>query len=102
DLTSQPLGTGRDGKPVYLRELWPTNAEVAELSASVLSPSLFEQSYAALFDGGPEWAALGAPAGTLFPWEARSTYIRRPPYLDAFEPVAAPVTDILHARALLM
>ncbi|APV51345.1 aconitate hydratase 1 [Betaproteobacteria bacterium GR16-43] len=102
DLTSQPLGLDRDGKPVFLGDLWPSNAEVAELSASVLSPGLFEKSYAALFDGGPEWAALEAPVGTLFPWAPDSTYIRRPPYLDAFEPVAASVADIVGARALLM
>jgi len=89
DLEHEALAHDPQGRPVFLRELWPSAAEIERIAAEVLSPRLFLASYAGLFTGDAQWAALQAPAGTLFPWDAGSTYIRRPPYLDGFDPAAA-------------
>jgi aconitate hydratase len=102
DLEREPLSKDRDGTDVYLRDLWPTGAEIEAASAAALSPALFTASYAHLFEGGAPWEALPVASGMLFPWDEDSTYIRRPPYLDRFEREAAGVADIHRARALLI
>ncbi|WP_427305988.1 aconitate hydratase AcnA [Cupriavidus sp. H39] len=103
DLTRDPLCDGSDGRPVYLREIWPDDAAVQAVLENVLTPTLFETQYRNILDGSPEWRALDAPSGVVFPWDASSTYIRRPPFLDHFDtsPVAQ-TGDIVDARILLM
>lgn len=103
DLTRESLGNGNDGQPVYLHEIWPTDAEVQNVLRTVLTPDLFETQYSQLFDGSPAWRALEAPSSALFPWDSSSTYIRKPPFLDHCDGSAtAPVEDIVDARILLM
>jgi aconitate hydratase len=102
DLTTEPLGNDDKGAPVYLRDIWPTNAEIGKACASALSPALFHSHYAHLFDGGEEWTALGVAGSTLYPWDAASTYLRRPPYLDKFRPEADAVAGLKGARPLLI
>jgi aconitate hydratase len=102
DLTREPLGQDAKGAPVFLRDIWPSDAEIAAACAGALSPELFHAHYARLFEGGAEWGALGSTPGTLFSWDAASTYLRRPPYLDGFRAEADAVADIRGARPLLI
>ena len=80
DLTTQPLGTGSDGQPVYLRDLWPTSAEIQQLIYSTVTPELFRQNYAEVFDGGEEWNSIQTAEGVLYDWQPESTYIQEPPF----------------------
>jgi len=102
DLTKDSIGLDRAGKPVFLRDLWPTSAEVASTAAAALGPELFETAYATLFEGGQRWDALAAAKGLRFEWDPASTYIRRPPYLDAIDDGLPAMGDIVGARALLV
>jgi aconitate hydratase len=99
DVTREPLGTGADGRPVLLDELWPTSEQVDALVAASLRPEMFA-GYEDLFGGGPEWEALPLPDSPVFPWDPESTYLRRPPYFDGLAPDAAPFGDVLGARPL--
>jgi aconitate hydratase len=100
DLLTEPLGTGHDGEEVFLRDIWPTSAEVAELVGSAVRPEQFRQSYASVFEGDERWNSLEVPEGELFDWDERSTYVREPPFFQnlAVEPEA--VEDIVDARVL--
>ncbi len=102
NVTTEPLGTGRDGQPVYLRDIWPTADEIAQAVASAYEPGIFRDKYADLFDGGPAWDALAGDAGERFAWQPSSTYIRRPPYFDGLAKQPAPVTDIRGMRPLVI
>jgi len=99
DLTTEPLGLDRDGKPVMLREIWPTQKEVAEAEAQV-SGAMFEASYGNVFDGNPTWNAVKVPEGDLFAFREDSTYIQDPPFFAGLTPEPAPITDIVSARVL--
>jgi aconitate hydratase len=101
DLGTEPLGTDEQGKPVFLRDLWPTTTEIADVIESTMDPSMFTAAYAEVFTGDHRWRALDAPTGHTFAWEPGSTYVRRPPYLDRMSPVPEPLTDIRDARVLL-
>jgi aconitate hydratase len=92
DLTSDPLGTRADGRPVYLADLWPSADEVAALVATALRPELFRREYIAALEGTEAWKLLEVPAGALYLWDAASTYVREPPFLAGFtvQPGAAP------------
>jgi len=100
DLTSEPLGTGADGTPVYLRDVWPTEAEVSEVVGSALGSEAFAEAYADVFAGDARWQGLQIPAGPEFGWDPASTYIRRPPYFDGMPAEPAPLADITGARVL--
>ena len=102
DLTTEPLGLDRAGMPVYLKDLWPTGQEIQQTLLSSVSADMFRAQYAKVFDGADRWRALPVPTGDRFAWEADSTYIRRPPFLEglAREPVAP--TDIQGARVLAL
>ncbi|MGH3098966.1 MAG: aconitate hydratase AcnA [Streptosporangiales bacterium] len=100
DLTSDPLGTSADGKPVYLSDLWPSPAEVDEVIASALHQEMFVRDYADVFAGDEKWNGLDVPEGTIFDWDEQSTYVRRPPYFDGMPAEPAPLRDITGARAL--
>ncbi|GLY17082.1 aconitate hydratase [Kineosporia sp. NBRC 101677] len=101
DLTTEPLGTGSDGEPVYLRDIWPTEAEVQQVIGASLDADMFTDAYASVFDGGAEWQALPAEASTTFDWDPDSSYVRRPPHLDGFTEQPRPVGDIHGARVLV-
>ena len=100
DITNEPLGTGSDGRPVYLRDIWPTSHEVATVINDAIAADMFEKSYAEVFEGDERWAALEVPQGERYEWGATSTYVRRPPYFDDMPEQPAPLTDIHGARAL--
>ena len=100
DLTTEPLGTGSDGRPVFLADIWPEPDEIRSVIADAIDPDLFIRTYATVFEGDDRWRALPIPAGDRYVWETDSTYIAKPPFFDglAFEP--RPVADILDARVL--
>jgi len=102
DLTTQPLGLGSDGAPVYLKDIWPTQQEIQQTMLSSLSAEMFREQYSKVFEGDVRWRTLPVPTGDRFAWDADSTYIRRPPFLEnlTLEP-AAPV-EITGARVLAL
>lgn len=80
DLTTEPLGTGGDGQPVYLRDIWPSNKEIGDTIAATVGPEMFKQNYADVFKGDTRWNTIASPDGALYEWDAASTYIKNPPY----------------------
>ncbi len=102
DLTSEPIGRGDDGAAVYLHDIWPTNAEIAEVVAGSVSADQFAARYRDVFSGNPAWSAIQGSGGTRYAWEADSTYIQEPPFFADFGREAPPVSDIAGARALLV
>ncbi|TAN04418.1 MAG: aconitate hydratase AcnA [Rhodanobacteraceae bacterium] len=82
DLSKQPLGTDKDGKDVYLKDIWPSNKEIADLVASSLNSGMFTKSYGEVFKGSREWNAVEVPEGDQYAWDEKSTYIKNPPYFD--------------------
>ena len=83
DLDAEPLGTGADGRAVYLRDLWPSPERVAEIVRTTVDPAMFRRRYAAVFDGDARWRELPVPEGATFAWDPESTYVRRPPFFAA-------------------
>jgi aconitate hydratase len=102
DLTAEPLGTGSDGQPVYLRDIWPTQAEVSEIIASCLRPDMYTREYAQVFAGDERWRSLPVPPGDMFAWDPDSTYVRRPPFFDGLAPEPGPLKGIDGARVLAL
>ncbi len=102
DLEREPIGTGRDGKPVHLRDLWPTQKEIADTIAKALKPGQFREEYGNVFDGNPRWNAIPVGKGELFPWDEASTYIHEPPFFMGLGLTPEPVADIRGARVLVM
>ncbi|MGQ0614168.1 MAG: aconitate hydratase AcnA [Planctomycetaceae bacterium] len=102
DFETEPLGTGRDGKPVFLRDVWPSAKEVADALAASLKPEMFAKSYGNVFDGNPRWNAIPASASEIYPWDAASTYIHEPPFFAGLTRTPAPLPDLKGARVLLM
>ena len=100
DLTTDPLGTGADGQPVYLSEVWPSPQEVQEVVDRAVASEMFTSKYASVFDGDEAWQQLPTPEGDTFAWDPNSTYIRRPTFFDGLQAEPAPVTDIASARVL--
>ena len=100
DLLDDPLGHDPDGNPVYLRDLWPSSAEVAELIGRAVQSDMFRKSYGQVFEGDERWNTLEVPTGESFAWDDASTYVRRPPYFDGMPATPEPVTDIHGARVL--
>jgi aconitate hydratase len=100
DLLNDPLGTDPDGGLVYLRDLWPTGAEVSELIGRAVQSDMFRKSYAQVFQGDERWNSMDVPSGQSFAWDEASTYVRRPPYFDGMPATPAPPADILGARVL--
>ncbi len=102
DFETDSLGDDQDGNPVYLRDIWPTEQEIASVMESSISSEMFTKDYATVFDGDYRWKALDTPSGKTFDWDPESTYIRKPPYFDGMPNIPAPVTDIFNARVLAM
>ncbi len=100
DLTTEPLGTGSDGKPVYLKDIWPSDAEVQALMLRSIASQMFRDSYASVFKGDDNWANIKVPAGQRYAWDARSTYVKSPPYFDAMDMTPPALRDVRGARAL--
>ncbi len=100
DLSTDSLGTGHDGQPVYLKDIWPTNAEIAALVRSSVGSDQFELEYGRIFEGDDKWKSMPAPTGGLFNWVGDSTYVREPDFFLDLAPKPAPLTDIAGARAL--
>ncbi|MDA0564450.1 aconitate hydratase AcnA [Streptomonospora sp. S1-112] len=101
DLAADPLGLDPQGRPVYLRDLWPGDREVAKLAASVLTPEMFQENSAAIREGTAQWRKLSAEGTTRFPWDPESAYVRRPPYLTGVDPRPPRRLDVADARVLL-
>ncbi len=102
DPDTEPLGTGSDGNPVFLRDVWPSDAEIESTIAGAISQDMFTKDYADVFAGGERWRSLPTPEGDTFAWDEDSTYVRKPPYFDGMPAEPAPVTDIAGARVLAM
>jgi aconitate hydratase len=101
DLQNEPLGAGKDGAPVYLRDVWPTQAEVQEAVQS-LRADMFHREYGQIFDGTDEWNGLDVSEGEHFAWDPASTYVRLPPFFEGLTREPAPLSDITGARALVV
>ncbi|MDQ6915168.1 MAG: aconitate hydratase [Actinomycetota bacterium] len=102
DLYAEPLGTGSDGEPVYLRDLWPTQQEVNALIEEAVHSDMFRRSYGEVFEGDERWASLGVPDGDRFAWDKGSTYVRRPPFFADMPREPAAVGDVEGARVLAL
>jgi aconitate hydratase len=102
DMQNDPLGTSADGTPVYLRDIWPSQAEIADVVRTAVAAEMFARDYADVFEGDDRWRALPVPEGDTFDWDDASTYVRHPPYFESMTAEPAPVTDIHGARVLAM
>jgi len=100
NLATEPLGTGTDGKPVFLRDIWPSPKEIADAMAGSLKPELFRERYAAVFDGDADWQALPVPTGSRYTWDPASTYVAEPPFFQNLGAEPGPMQDIAGARVL--
>jgi aconitate hydratase len=102
DLATEPLGTGRDGTPVYLRDIWPSEDEIQRTMLSTIDADLFRRQYASVFEGDARWQSLPVPRGDRFDWDEASTYIRRPPFLEGISREPAARQEIARARVLAL
>ncbi|MBP7616059.1 MAG: aconitate hydratase AcnA, partial [Steroidobacteraceae bacterium] len=100
NLLRDPLGTGNDGKPAYLRDIWPSTREIQDVIGECVRAEMFSKGYSDVFSGDDNWRALSVPEGDAFEWSADSTYVRQPPYFDGLTREPAPLTDITGARVL--
>ncbi|NNG02644.1 MAG: aconitate hydratase AcnA, partial [Inquilinus sp.] len=100
DLTTEPLGKGSDGQLVYLKDVWPTNREVADTVAECLTPEMFRSRYANVFEGPKEWREIKSATGETYRWAAGSTYVKLPPFFEDMKPEPEPVADVTGARVL--
>ena len=100
DITTEPLGTGTDGEPVYLSDIWPSAEEIQEVMDTAIASDMYTEAYSDVFAGDDRWRELPTPTGNIFEWEDDSTYVRKPPYFDGMGRDPEPVTDISGARVL--
>ncbi|HEU4348875.1 MAG TPA: aconitate hydratase, partial [Actinoplanes sp.] len=100
DITSEPLGTGSDGQPVHLADIWPSAKEIDDVIASTIGATGFSSAYSDVFAGDEQWQSLPTPTGDTFAWDDGSTYVRKPPYFEGMQPEPAQVEDIDGARVL--
>ncbi len=102
DLTTEPLGRDQDGHEVFLRDLWPTPEQIKDTIAEAINVDMYRRTYADVFTGDENWAALPVPEGDLFAWDPDSTYVRLPPYFEGMSPEPGTVEDVAGARCLVM
>jgi aconitate hydratase len=102
DLSTEPIGHGSDGAPVYLREIWPSQEEIAQTLSRAIRPEMFREVYGNVWDGNPTWNAIPVADGALYPWREDSTYIQEPPFLAELTAEPEPVRDIHDARVLAL
>jgi len=100
DLTTEPLGTDKDGKPVYLKDIWPSNKEVAEYIRENVTKKMFKEKYSDVFKGDENWQKIAIPTGQTYAWQDASTYVQNPPYFVGMTKDPVPVTDIIDARIM--
>ncbi len=101
DLATEPLGTGKNGKPVYLKDIWPSQKEISDTIAASLSPDMFTTQYGKAADGPPEWQRIKGSVGDLYQWDAKSSYIQEPPFFVDMPKVPGPIQGITGARCLV-
>ncbi|HEV7610987.1 MAG TPA: aconitate hydratase AcnA [Steroidobacteraceae bacterium] len=102
DITTEPLGSGKDGMPVYLKDVWPSAQDVAAAVAGCVDSAMFKKGYANVFSGDANWNAIQTPAGKIYSWDDKSTYVKNPPYFDGMTMTPAPLSDIKSARVLAL
>jgi aconitate hydratase len=102
DLNHEPLGRGADGTPVYLRDVWPAPAEIADYVQRNINSDMFRRSYGSVFAGDERWQGIAVPAGKIYAWDAKSTYVKNPPYFDGMTMQPRAVAAIAGARALAL
>jgi len=102
DLTKEAVGLNREGKRVFLKDIWPSNQEIEEAIALCVKPEHFQKRYAQALEGNALWKSLQVPKGDTFAWEEASTYVRKPPFFENMSATPAPVADIVEARALAL
>jgi aconitate hydratase len=102
DLAKDPIGTGSDGKPVYLADIWPSTAEIAETVRTCVTPDMFSSRYADVFKGDAHWQAIKTSAGQTYHWDMTSTYVQNPPYFEGMSMTPTPPTDIVGANVLAL
>jgi aconitate hydratase len=100
DLSSEPLGIGSDGQPVYLRDIWPSNKEIGDFIASTIGPEMFKQNYQNVFAGDSRWNQIASPDGAIYAWDGSSTYIKHPPYFEGMTMEVGSIADINGARIM--
>ena len=100
DITTEPLGIGKDGQPVYLKDIWPTNKEIADIVRAYVTPQMFTKRYSDVFKGDQHWQSIAVDGGETYKWNSSSTYVQNPPYFEDLEMTPAPVTDVTEARIL--
>ena len=101
DLLNDPIGKSRDGQEVYLKDIWPTNAEIRHAVAQSLTPEMYIEQYGNVWDGNPTWNAIPTSAGDLYAWDASSTYIQEPPFFTTLTREVKPIQNITNARVLV-
>ncbi len=100
DITTQPLGTGRNGQPVYLKDIWPTNAQISEVVRSAITPQMFKSRYGDVFKGDEKWQGIKVGGGQTYDWNPASTYVQQPPYFDGLKMQPQAPQDVKQARIL--
>ncbi len=102
DLYREPLGTAKDGQPVYLKDIWPTRRETNAAIEGAIESDMFRKTYAEVFEGSEQWKSMPAPTGVLYDWDPDSTYVKHPPFFDELTPEVPPVEGITGARVLVL
>jgi aconitate hydratase len=102
DLNTEPLGTGPGGQSVYLRDIWPAPVEIADTVQRNINSEMFRRSYSSVFAGDERWQSIAVPAGKIYPWDAKSTYVKNPPYFEGITMQPAAVAAIRDARVLAL
>ena len=102
DMASEPLGNGKDGKPVFLRDIWPSPQEIESTVRASVTTAMYTKEYGEVFQGDAHWQGLKVPKGDIYTWDGKSTYIKNPPFFEKITKSPAPLTDIHKARALAM
>src|SRR5260221_13817836 len=100
DLSSEPLGQDPDGKPVHLRDIWPSNQDIQDTLRTALTPEMFRKRYGNVFEGPPEWRTIQAPESETYKWNPGSTYVQNPPYFVGMPKTPSKLSDIHGAREL--
>ena len=100
DITTQPIGQDKKGKDVFLKDIWPTSKEIADIQKKSVTPEMFAKRYADVFKGDEHWQAIKVTGGQTYDWDDKSTYVQNPPYFDGLSMEPAPVADIIEARIL--
>jgi len=102
DIATESLGQGKDGKAIYLKDIWPSATDVSKTMAASVDSAMFKKGYANVFTGDARWNGIKTPAGKIYEWDGKSTYVKNPPYFDGMTMTPSPVADLKNARVLAM